>query len=159
MAARFDPEPDRVFEEVIGPAVRARGHCTRDEFLALCEWKSPRSRGRCARNSAELVEEATRTAFTARSEPLRVGVLTLLDGVSWPTASVILHFCHPDPYPVMDYRALWSLGVDTPPAYTFDFWWEYTLTCRELARRLGIGMRELDRGLWQYAKERAGATP
>ena len=152
-AARFDPAPDRVLEEQVGPAVRARGHCTRDELLALCEWKSPRSRARCAANPAALVEEATRLAFEARSEELRVGVLMLLDGVSWPTASAILHFCHPDPYPILEYRALWSLGVDAPASYTFGLWWGYTAACRELAAKLRIGMRELDRALWQYARE------
>jgi hypothetical protein len=142
-----------VFEEEIGPAVRARGRCTREEFLALCEWKSPRSRQRYARNNAELVEETTEVAFAAKSEPLRVGVLMLLDGVSWPTASVILHFCHPEPYPVLDYRALWAVGVDAPATYTFELWWGYVQTCREIAREIGMGMRELDRALWQYAKE------
>ena len=153
MAARFDAAVDRAIEQEIGPAVRARRHCTRDDFLALCEWKSPRSRARCAANPAELVEEATRLAFAARSEQLRVGVLMLLDGVSWPTASAILHFCHPEPYPILEYRALWSLGVDGPAAYTFELWWGYTLACRGIAREVGMGMRDLDRALWQYAKE------
>jgi hypothetical protein len=77
----------------------------------------------------------------------------LLDGVSWPTASVILHFCHPEPYPVLDYRALWAVGVDAPSAYTFELWWGYVQICREIARETGMDMRELDRALWQYAKE------
>ncbi len=37
-------------------------------------------------------------------------VLRFLDGVEWPTASTILHFCGARPYPILDYRALWSLG-------------------------------------------------
>jgi hypothetical protein len=68
-------------------------------------------------------------------------------------ASVILHWgCH-EPYPILDYRALWSLGIDSPPAYNFNFWWAYTQQCRGLAAQAGVSMRTLDRALWQYSKE------
>jgi len=75
-------------------------------------------------------------------------VLLLLNGVHWPTASVILHFCHADPYPILDVRALWSLGIDanTVP-YNFEFWNEYTQFCRKLAGEAKVTMRELDRAL------------
>jgi hypothetical protein len=33
--------------------------------------------------------------------------------------------------------------------YNFEFWWEYTLFCRELAQEAKVNMRELDRALWQ----------
>lgn len=58
-----------------------------------------------------------------------------------------------DLYPILDYRALWSLGIDPPPAYDFPFWRAYTLACRELAAGAGVSMRDLDRALWQYSKE------
>jgi hypothetical protein len=38
--------------------------------------------------------------------------------------------------------------------YTFDFWRKYTRSVRGLARRSGCSMREVDRALWQYSKER-----
>ena len=88
----------------------------------------------------------------AENERLRIEVLTLLKGVSWPMASVILHWCHTDRYPLIDFRALWSLGIDTPPRYTFDFWWAYVETCRSLADESQVSMRELDRALWAYSK-------
>ena len=56
-------------------------------------------------------------------------------------------------YPIIDYRALWSLGVTDPPPYTFDFWWAYTEHCRALAKKYRASMRVLDRALWQYSKE------
>jgi hypothetical protein len=96
----------------------------------------------------------TRTALSTESEQLRVEVLTLLNGVSWPTASVILHFCHREAYPILDFRALWSLGVEANDVrYNFDLWWGYTQACRRLAEETGLSMRELDRALWQYSKE------
>ena len=137
----------------LGASGRKRGHLTRREFLALCEWKTPRSRPRCQSNSDEFVREVTRAALSTSNEELRVRGLMLLRGVSWPTASVILHFCHRDDYPILDVRALWSLGIEKAPAYEFAFWSAYVESCRGLARRWNLTMRELDRALWQFSKE------
>jgi hypothetical protein len=139
--------------ERIGAAAKERGHLTRDEFLTLCRWKTPRSGPRCAKNSEGLIREATRFALSTKEEELRIGTLTALRGVGWPTASVILHLCHRDPYPILDFRALESLNCPAPAAYDFDFWRDYTLFCRQLADRWRLSMRELDRALWQYSKD------
>ena len=60
------------------------------------------------------------------------------------------------PYPILDVRALASLGVTAPPRYTFPFWWAYTTFTRSLSRQTGLSMRDLDRGLWQFSKDSAG---
>lgn len=153
-AAFSDPDDSRIEQH----ATRARrlGYLTRADFLRLARWKTPRSRKRVERNGERFVRAVTRTTLTTPDERLRIEVLTLLDGVDWPTASVVLHFCHPDPYPVLDYRALWSLGVEKPSRYDFAFWWDYTRACRRLAARASCSMRELDRALWQFSKERQG---
>nr|WP_145924091.1 hypothetical protein [Halomonas elongata] len=140
------------FENVIGPAVAERGYMERREFLEMCRWKSPRTQSRCASNSESYIKEVTSVALSTQSEQLRIRVLTLLFGVSWPTASVILHFCSKQHYPILDFRAIWSLSVDRPPSYTFDFWWEYTEFCRALAKSHSLTMRDLDKALWQYSK-------
>ena len=80
----------------------------------------------------------------------------LLDGVNWPTASVLLHFGARDPYPILDFRALWSLQVSVPKQYGFEFWWAYSECCRVLAKKHKVSMRTLDRALWQYSKEKQG---
>ena len=149
---------ERRIESRIAPAVRQRGFYTYDEFVALCRWKSRRAKSRYEAVDEELVIEATMAALGARDELLRIGTLTLLDGVSWPTASVLLHFGHRDPYPILDVRALASLGVSPPSGYSFAFWWRYVETCRRLARRhTGGDMRMLDRALWQWSADRARA--
>lgn len=43
---------------------------------------------------------------------MRIEVLTVVCGVSWPVASTILHYCVSDDYPILDFRALWSLEMD-----------------------------------------------
>lgn len=83
-------------------------------------------------------------------------MLLALRGVQWPTASTVLHFGHRDRYPILEVRALESLGFTQKDAsYEFDFWWDYVTTCRRLADEHKVDMRTLDRALWQWSKERA----
>jgi hypothetical protein len=140
--------------EQLTPAIQRRGYLTEEEFLTVCRWKTPRSQPRCRTNSPEFIHEVTKCALGTPDERLRIEVLTLLNGVRWPTASVILHFFHQDPYPILDFRALWSLGFDAPDQYDFEFWQEYTSFCRGLSERRGISMRTLDKALWQFSKEK-----
>lgn len=153
-AQRNASDGSETLVDIIGPATKTRGYLTMPEFRAICAWKSPRSKHRCASNSEALIQELTTTGLGAKSEELRVGALLLLDGVSWPTASVILHFCSADPYPILDFRALWTLKAPQPSAYDFQFWRRYVQCCRVLAQRNKVSMRTLDRALWQYSKER-----
>lgn len=153
-SGRYSIADDYHVEDVIAPQVRACSFYTKPEFLELCRWKTPRSKPRVESNPEGFIQEVTRTALSTPDERLRIEVLTLLVGVGWPTASVLLHFGHSEFYPILDYRALWSLGIKNPPAfYKFDFWWEYTQFCRQLAAKAGCSMRGLDRALWQYSKE------
>lgn len=118
----------------------------------VARWKSPRSAHHVDRNCDEYVREVTAVALSTSSERLRIESLTLLDGVSWATASVILHFFHRDRYPILDFRALWSVQAEEPNEYTFDFWWKYVLYCRGLADQAQVDMRTLDRALWKHSK-------
>ncbi len=151
-ASRYQEEKDPILRLV--PQVKQRGFLERDEFLEVCRWKSPRSQPRCRLNSGSFVREVTTIALSTPEERLRIEVLTLLTGVSWPTASVVLHLFHAEPYPILDFRALWSLGKDVPKQYDFQFWQKYVAFCRSLARKAALSMRTLDRALWQYSKEK-----
>ncbi len=135
-----------------GKAAQARGYYTRDEFLLIGNWKSPRVRGQRERNDESFITEVTRIALSTPSERLRIEILMLLHGVNWATASVLLHLAHPDPYPILDYRALESLGLPDAPECDYPLWTDYTQCCRELASRAKIDMRTLDRALWGYSK-------
>ena len=154
IAGRYPAEYDHEIESVLAPQVRARGYFTKPEFERMCAWKTPRSKPKVASNSADYIKAVTQTALSTESEQLRIEILTLLNGVSWPTASVILHFCHAEAYPILDFRALWSLGVEASQVtYTFALWQEYTEVCRTLAKRSNLSMREVDRALWKYSEE------
>jgi len=149
---RYEYENDQHVLE-IGRRARAAGEFNFDDFLKVCRWKTSRSQSRCRKNTPQEVGEITRIALSTNIERLRIEVLRCLHGVEWPTASVLLHIAHRDPYPILDRRALWSLGFKNSPVYTFEFWWRYVQTCRNLAQQQGVDMRTLDRALWQYSKE------
>ena len=155
LAARYAYETDSFIVDGIAPAARSRGYYTRDEFVRVCRWKTPRSQPLVESNDAALVEEATRVALSVVGETLRVGILMMLSGVSLPTASVLLHFAHRDPYPIIDYRALEAWGVTVRPPYAFPLWMSYVDACRQLASDTGLDMRTIDRALWQWSKERS----
>jgi len=77
---------------------RHPGYLTVNQLYELCQWKSHRRPALARTNSAEFVREITAFAFKTPSEEARIAALTLLAGVSYPTASVILHFCVDDSY-------------------------------------------------------------
>ncbi len=135
------------------PKVVSQGFLTKDDLRRVAEWKSVRSMHHVEKNSTKFVEEISRIALSSMNERTRVESLTLLDGVGWPTASVILHFFHRQPYPIIDFRALWTVSMEVPNQYTFGHWWEYVEFCRALAKKANLGMRELDQALWQYSSE------
>ena len=154
-AAQFtDGEGEERLLRDIRPAVLERGWLTAPEFQALCYWKTPRSRPRCRRNSSSEVRLLTQAAFATDDDPLKMGLLRLLQGVDWPSASTLLHFCDRRPYPILDVRALWSLGYSKPPHYTMPLWLGYVACVRDLSVRSGHDMRTVDRALWQYSKAR-----
>lgn len=139
--------------------IQKDGKMLLEDLCAVCKWKAPRAARHARKNTSQEVEEITALAFGARSERVRVEVLQVLHGVKYPTASVILHFFHSDVYPILDFRALWSMGVAQPSQYTFEFWWEYVRVCRKLFAQVRcsfpeLSMREVDRALWQFSKER-----
>ena len=141
------------FQNDIGPSASRCGYLEKKEFLKLCAWKSERPKLRCEANTSDFIREVTTVSFATTNEQLRIEVLTILAGVEWPTASVILHFCKQDLYPILDFRALWSLGIEKTPAYNFAFWETYSEYCRSLAQRNNVSMRTLDRALWMYSKQ------
>ena len=156
-ASKYDVAVDALVEKEVGPAAKARGYLKGDEFLALARWKTPRSQPRCEKNDAAYVEEVTGRALQSKNDRFKIESLCLLNGVAWPTASVILHFCDEGRHPILDARALWSLGMTNAPAYDYALWSAYADLTRNVAARAGVSMRTLDRALWQYSKERQRA--
>jgi hypothetical protein len=155
----------RVLE--IGERSRRAGYYTRDDFLEVCEWKTRgRPRRHYQQNSEEDVRRVTTIALSIADEKTRIWALVApapgLIGVQMPTASALLHLASADPrspltagkaYPIIDFRALWSLNWEKNRRDTFKFWWAYVQACRALAVECGVSMRDLDRALWEYSNQ------
>jgi hypothetical protein len=112
-----------------------------------------------ASNSAAKIRAVTRRAFVIKDPAQQVATVLALAGVGLPTASVLLHFAFPEAVPILDVRALESLGYTGGSSCTPAFWADYVTACRELAAANDVSLRILDKALWQYSKERDEFTP
>lgn len=156
LAERYEYEDDRELL-ALGSAVRARGYYTRRELIEVCAWKTPRSSRLVACNSPYAVTSRTRRALTASDESDRIAPLLELRGVGVPSASTLLYVAFPTEYPILDIRALESLGARSRSTYPISFWLQYLDACRELARVHGVSVRTLDKALWQHSRERSAS--
>src|ERR1035437_7294401 len=73
----------------IGPK---QGYLTVSQLHEICHRKSKCRADLALSNPDALVREIIAFSFSAKCEESRLGALTLLSGVQFPTASVILHF-------------------------------------------------------------------
>jgi hypothetical protein len=139
----------------MGCAAGRRGYYTRDEFVAVCLWKTQRVRRRLEDNASAAIEHATRAALGTADERERMAVLLALAGVSWGRASTLLHLARPDDFPILDRRAVHALGQPWPASVSFGFWCGFVQAWREWRVRSGLPGREFDRALWQWSSEQS----
>ena len=131
--------------------VKKAGRFTRGEFLAMCRWKSPRSRRHYERNTAAAIRRASIAALATRSERARMTRLVALSGVSVATASAILTLIDPRRYGVLDIRC-WQLlfhirsvaGNERGRAFTVSQWEQYLARLRGHARAMGVSARMIE---------------
>lgn len=148
--------PDELIENELKQWFASHKFLDRIRFIKLGTWKSPRARNQYAHrlNTDERIKELTTFALSSKDEYTRVMVPQLLRGVSWGVASVILHLAYPEEYMILDFRAVWSLGLAQPKKYDFDYWLRYTTLVRKLARKFNVSLRTFDKALWEYSKEK-----
>ena len=151
-AERYKSGSTEAYFSKIRSKVQEQGHLDKELLKRVGRWKSPRRVGLIERNDNIYIKDITSFAFGATSERARIKVLLCLNGIGWPTASAILHLFHKDRYPILDFRALWSIGLETYK-YSSSFWKDYTHFCRDISSSNQINMRTLDKALWQYSKE------
>jgi len=151
MKEECTPEEEELLE--FRSTVQEDGYITKDLLKRIAQWKSARIVHHVDKNDENYVKEITSWSFSTNDERARIEVLTLLDGVGWAVASAILHLYHKEEYPILDFRALWSVGLEVPNDYSFKFWMPYVKFCRRVASDNRVDMRTLDRALWQYSKE------
>ena len=127
-------------------------HLNKERFVRLAVWKSRGQKQAYLENDDRLVAQATRQAYRAPNDLLKLHILTALKGVDVTVAAAILHFFYPGRFAVFDLHArktlrkagVWqrSVGDDSVAA-----WQEYVRITRRLAKRLGVTLRTLDKAL------------
>jgi len=130
------------------------GNYGRENLKVIVRWKSARKIGFIDDNTDAEIAHALRFASAPGiSENSAVEILDKLHGVGVPMASAILTTIRPDKYTIIDFRALEALGITRWPSGSVRFYLDYLRECRELARKLNVDLRTLDRALWQWSKE------
>lgn len=104
-------------EVVLLTQLADRASLTRDQFLEICYWKTPRRFEDVASNASTKVTATTAKAFGlltgAPSDPKgAVEALANLNGVGVPTASALLTMAYPHLATVLDIRALSTLHAN-----------------------------------------------
>jgi hypothetical protein len=150
---RYKGTNDEVVEKEMKKWLENNRYLDRERFIKIGLWKSKRPKKKYESNDDLTVREITRFSFTTKSEEARIKSLLALNGVSYPVASVILHFAFPNRYPILDFRVIWSLGREQPKYYTFDFWKKYCDEIKVISRKVGGNIRAVDKALWEYSKE------
>jgi len=143
---------DEVVEKEMKEWLENHRYLNKEKFVKIGLWKSRRPKKKYESNEDLTVREITRFSFSTKSEEARIKSLLVLNGVSYPVASVILHFAFPNEYPILDFRAIWSLGWKHPKNYTFDFWQKYCNEMKKISKQTGEDIRTIDKALWEYSK-------
>ena len=152
LAARYSYKDEKKAFEA-GRQIAA-GAYRRQHLEAIFSWKTKgRGISRLSRNSDDEIADALRVAVAARTERSATAVLMGLNGVRVPVASAVLTMINPERYTIIDNRALAALGVGAA-ASDVNLYLAYLFFCRRLAADHGVSLRELDRALWQWSKER-----
>jgi hypothetical protein len=144
---------ERVFEQELPIAVN-QGFLTKALFVRLARWKSKRQTPNYESNDEAAVRAATTRAFKA-TDDARTALLALMQlrGVALRTASAILHWMHPDLYPIIDVRVVGALGKPKPSSYEdIDFYLTIAQEVKALAQRHALDLRTIDRALWAWQK-------
>jgi thermostable 8-oxoguanine DNA glycosylase len=141
--------------------IKQQAHFNKSEFLQMCSWKSPRPRRLYESNSCAEIRRVSIKVFAAECEKEKVELLTNLKGVGVPTASAILTLTNPQDYGVIDIR-VWQLlyrngvVVSKPSGVGFscENWIEYLQRLRSWAQKFNVGVRDVERVLFEYHKEK-----
>lgn len=145
--------------------VKLRWYLTRDEFIKIGLWKSPRPKKLYLQNTEEDVVAITKRAFTTNSEIEKIVYLTRLKGVKIPAASAILTLTDPQNYGVIDIRVwqvfyLYDIVKNNPKGLDFDAndRMDYLSELRKYAEIFHTSVRNIERILFLHHQDMQEGT-
>jgi thermostable 8-oxoguanine DNA glycosylase len=127
------------------------------DFFAIVAWKSNRAKTKIRKgldDAGKTVQGLMSEVAQAETSRDKVEVLLQVWGIGLAMASAILTVCDPEAFTVLDYRAWETLrgaslqGLPEHYPATSDEYLDYCRVCRQLAERVGMSLRNLDRALW-----------
>ncbi len=163
------PELDRWYHTELPVAIGARATpgITRDELIAVTEWKMARGVWRAPNlvlvrsNEENDVRSVSEAAFAAVPDPRRpIALLSSLSGIGPATASAVVAAYAPAHFPFFDELVAAQLGLGEVK-WTPAFYARYAAALRERASTLGDDWTPatLERALWALVGGKAGVTP
>lgn len=140
--------------------VKRKGFFNKEQFVKMAFWKSPRPKKWYESNDDNLVIKISGQALASDAEEEKANYLTILKGVSIPTASAILTLIDPQNYGVMDIR-VWQLmylydEVDNKPGgkgFSVDDWVKYLSVLRKYSKEFKVKTRDVERILFEHHKD------
>ncbi len=132
----------------------------KEHFVKLGWWKTRRQMKNYKANDETLIKDSTRSAYQASDRRQKLDTLTKqkkLKGVGVAVASTILHFLHPNDFPIFDVHVRKSLKKAgewnrSENDASGDAWLKYVSVMRDFSKKLNVSLRELDKALWAYDK-------
>ena len=83
--------------------IHEKGTISRETFIRILNWKSPRVKGIVRLNEFSIYEKGISAAYSAE-ENEKLETLIRLHGIGTPVGSTILHFIYPNSFPIIDVR-------------------------------------------------------
>lgn len=139
--------------------VKDKGYVTKDEFIKIGMWKSPRPKQWYLQNSEENIISISKKVLATDDEKQKMELLTSLKGISIPAASAFLTLTDPENYGVIDIRN-WQVFflydvVEIKPAgtnFNFDNWNNYLMKLRFYANKFKVSARDVERTIFLHHK-------
>ncbi len=140
--------------------VKKHGYLTKDEFLKIGMWKSPRPKQLYLKNSEEEIISTSKEVLSTDYEKRKLELLDKLKGVSILTASAILTLTDPKNYGVIDIR-VWQIlflygSVKVKPTgtnFSFENWYNYLMKLRYYAKRFNVSARDIELTIFMHHKK------
>lgn len=149
-------EPDYKYLVVqVKKELDKNGTLSKKVFTEILNWKAPRVKGIVKLNEFETYANGIRDAFIAQADN-KLTILCGLYGIGAPVGSTILHFMHPNDFPIIDIRTaetLYHAGYLNSSKTDLSHFAAFRTELLKIANECpSFSLREIDRALFAYHK-------
>lgn len=149
-------EPEyRTLVAQIGNELKQRGSLSKETFIRVLDWKSPRVKGIARLNEFPVYEKGMADAVRAQKDQ-KLGVLCQLHGIGAPVGSTLLHLMYPNEFPIIDIRTVETLhyaGLLKSQSTDLTRYPAFAAEILKIAsENPAFSLREIDRALFAYHK-------